>query len=255
MALVKIEEIDLEVYSELRFTHHIMEKGLYLAVEAVETATQNLDLLLKEKDLGIPHSRKKVNNFFNKLDNKEDIPRILYFDLLTANIDRYRNPGNLIFKKTNTGNYILAIDFGYCFFGPYWSSKEYYYDVSKRDLLLLNKSNWESFITTACLMDNYFLGSVFDLLNPFIDFKENPFANIHSIALNLTSNNIADMLKEVPDSWLVEGNHQRNMYLNFLLNQIKRMPGILNYVASQKLFENNKGGILTWPKEQSILIQ
>ena len=49
MALVKIEEIDLEVYSELRFTHHIMEKGLYLAVEAVETTTQNLDLLLKEK--------------------------------------------------------------------------------------------------------------------------------------------------------------------------------------------------------------
>ena len=106
-----------------------MEKGLYLAVEAVETTTQNLDLLLKEKNLGIPHSRKKVNNFFNKLDNKEDISKILYFDLLTANIDRYRNLGNLIFKKTNTGNYILAIDFGYCFFGPYWSSEEYYHDL------------------------------------------------------------------------------------------------------------------------------
>lgn len=61
MALVKIEEIDLEVYSELRFTHHIMEKGLYLAVEAVETTTQNLDLLLKEKNLGIPHSEVPYN--------------------------------------------------------------------------------------------------------------------------------------------------------------------------------------------------
>lgn len=257
VVLIKIEDFDLEVYSELRFTHHILQKGFYLATEAVETTTENLTLLLKEKSLDIPNASKKANNFLKKLDNKEDIPKIFYFDLLTANVDRYGNAGNLIFKKTDTGNYILAIDFGYCFFGPYWSSKEYIFGEIKRNLLSFNQSecNWESFILKICLMKGNNLGCVFNLLNPFISFERNPFIDIHNTALSLTNNNVADMLREVPDSWLVEENYQRNMYLNFVLNQVTKMPSILNYATKQKLFVNNKGGTLAWPKEQNTLVQ
>lgn len=265
VAFIKIDESDLDVYSELKFTHHIAKKGLYLATEAVETTNQNLRILLDSKNSNIPQTQKKINTFFRNVQNKIDIPKIIYFDLLTANIDRYNNAGNFIFKKTSNGNYIIAIDFGFCFFGPFWNSIEYFSSLNlskvnnllSKDFANKDPNYWKQFILKNCLCthENYKGAPVLNLLNPYINFKENPFAFIHSVALNLTSDKLANMLRAIPDEWLVQGDYQRNIYLNFILNQVKMMPTILEYVAMNGFFTNFTGGCLIWPQEKNTLIQ
>lgn len=259
VALIEIEESDLDIYSDLRFRHHIMTAGIYLATEAVETANQTLGLLLEESKWDIPQTKKKINNFFKKLQNKDDISKIIYFDLLTANVDRYSNAGNLIFKKANDGTYILAIDFGYCFFGPYWTSNEYILNLSKIKLLTAEYpqiTNWGKFMTECCFTKNGRIGAVFSLLEKYIKFEDNPFASSHYLAVNLESNKLTDMLMKIPDDWLIQGNHQRTIYLNFILNQVKQMPGILDFAVRSKFFTNNHtGGSLQWHKEQNTLVQ
>lgn len=255
VALIEIDESDLDVYSELTFIHHIAKKGLYLAIEAVETTDQNLKILLDSKNRNIPQAQKKINTFFRNVQNKIDIPKIIYFDLLTANIDRYNNAGNFIFKKTSNGNYIIAIDFGFCFFGPFWNSKVN--NLLSKDFANKDPNRWKQIILKSCLCthENYKRAPVLNLLNPYINFNVNPFAFIHSVALNLTSDKLANMLRAIPDEWLVQGDYQRNIYLNFILNQVKMMPTILEYAAMNKFFTNFTGGNLIWPQEKNTLIQ
>lgn len=228
---IKITEDDLVNFPKLRFFHNFQKPGLYLASENTGSSELNKEF----------RQYYHFYSFLSRIQNKEDISKIIYFDILIANIDRYKNPGNLIFKDVGDGNIMLAIDFGYSFFGPYWSAHEYYSNIKKEELLHHNYPNdlatsWPQFILQQMnLLGQQSSNSIFDALSKFIVFKENPFLKSNHQAHELSNNILTKLINEIPNEWFVQGEYQKNMYLQFISSQIKLIPFIIDYLVSGRL--------------------
>lgn len=122
-AIIKIEKDLLDDFPELRFEHHFKE-GIYLASKSVEPVTQelkNIFVLMVNYDMN--YSSRKLTEFYKSLININDLPKILFFDILTMNSDRFTNDGNIMFQKETDGLKSFSIDYGFCFFNPFWNSK------------------------------------------------------------------------------------------------------------------------------------
>ena len=256
---IKITEDDLVNFPKLRFVHNFQKPGLYLASE--NTGSSELNKEFQQYYYFYSHGfpGNYFHGFLSRIQNKEDISKIIYFDILIANIDRYKNSGNLIFKDVGDGNIMLAIDFGYSFFGPYWSAHEYYPNIKKEELLHHKYPNglatsWPQFILQEMdLLGQQSYNSIFDALSKFMVFKENPFLKSNHRAHELTNNILTKLINEIPNEWFVQGEYQKNMYLQFISSQIKLMPSIIDYLVSAKNLNNLNGGKLKWETGKNII--
>lgn len=258
---IEITDEDLSDFPDLRFSTNIVKPGIYLGVRSVDNLlTQELNLILNELNFKVPGAKRRLNNLASQISNKSDIPKIVYFDFLTANVDRYQNPGNILLHRSNNGKIVLSIDFGYCFFGPYWKSRDYIAGFKKVDLLQkrnFSDNSWLTFLISA-LGKNRDLKEtlLFKLFDPLIDCKSsaNPFNDIYCSTKLLTPSTLTTMINSIPTSWFTEGDYQKNLYLQFLLNQVNTLPNIFDYLVSRNYFTNISGGGLFWG-DKNILSQ
>lgn len=252
-AYVQITENDLTDFPKLRFHHHF-KSGLYLLSEYIESAALNdrFSFLMNGAQV-MKALTKPFNDFMSKIVNKDDIPKIIYLDLLTANCDRYGNSGNLIFKELNDGSIMLAIDFGYCFFGPYWSAHEYFENCAKSDLL---KKDYSDSSNLQILINGMKLSNsiLFNALGRLITFDDgNPFIKVNHDMQLLPKTGLSALIQEVPSEWFVQGSYQKGEYLNFIERQSRAMPKILDGLANNNLFKNFEGGPLKWETEKNTI--
>lgn len=254
-ALLKIDDETLDSFPDLRFKYKF-NTGIYLAIRKIEDI--NTQQLLKiyyilQKD-NKKYVSKKINSIYKTIKNKKDIPKIIYFDLMTFNIDRFNNGGNLIFQTLPNGEKIISIDYGFCFNGPFWNDKklnflnncyngEETYTIFKNDALRHHS--------------NYTLGFVFYFLTLNLDLKnKNPFYDVYQQSMNISKTLLTSWLNGIPNEWIREPVVQKQAYLNFIYNRIPQMPEVIDYFNNQGLFNKStkQGEKLLW-NEPSINIQ
>ncbi|HIZ95305.1 MAG TPA: hypothetical protein H9803_01195 [Candidatus Ligilactobacillus excrementavium] len=264
-ATIYIDEQTLNSFPDLRFKNKFTS-GIYLASEYVENSSNDLNTLYQLMfTSNQPYFKRKVKNFFDLIENKDDLSKILYFDILTMNADRFTNLGNLIFQNQEDRKKTISIDYGFCFFNPFWDIP-LSGQMQKIKCLQNEKDGqdraWETIQqfyswSSQHNQTKYALGLTFQFLNKNIYFnKGNPFKEIHEAAMTLTPSIITSMLNEIPDEWVVGGDQQRQAYLFFLQKQLANMTEVLDLMNNNKMFSNNtQGGLLKWEKEQSMSTQ
>ncbi|PZL71736.1 hypothetical protein CI088_11680 [Enterococcus plantarum] len=246
-AIIELEQDFIENNPDLRFSDKF-KKGLYFATEQIEDVEDNLmadhDLALQN---GQPRVKRAWNSFFRNIDNKEAIPNIICFDILTHNFDRFGNDGNIMVGRDSVGKRLMfAIDHGHCFGNPF-------YNIGKVNLLRENDKPINDYIIYYLknLRDisgtGLSFGSVFQGLEQNIDLENgNPFIEVVTSIEAIQESEIITWLNEIPDEWVVEGQIQKNEYLNFLIRQKMNVRFIINQLALTDVFSNHRGGALDW---------
>lgn len=196
-----------------------------MLLKKINNVANDLVKLLNEEYEGkIRGAAQKLNSMFSKIQNKGDIPSILLFDFWISNIDRFTNSGNIILKLNDTGNYVIAIDFGHCFFGPCWdkSTKDnfsYIIDAVKKGKIRQASADLTKYyldISKSHSQSRWKLGIMFDHLQKQIIFDNgNPFQQIELKIKQINNNQIASMMTNIPNSWVIGGDSQRSSYLQY----------------------------------------
>ncbi|MFR0607568.1 HipA family kinase [Limosilactobacillus balticus] len=263
-AIIQVDIETLNYFPELQFQYKL-EPGKYYATKKIDNVANDLIALLNEEAIHRTRgAAQKLNNIFNKITNKNDIPRILLLDFWLSNIDRFTNSGNLILKIDNLGNYLIAIDFGHCFFGPCWDKNtqdnfsEIINAVKIGNIRQLSANLTNAYLNLANnhMQKEWKLGIVFDHLQKQILFDNgNPFEPIMSKINSITTSQIISMLNKIPANWIVGGSDQKSLYLQYLNAQKIILPDLIQYQAEQNIFTNFNGGSLEWQKEKNTNTQ
>ncbi|MGC6767625.1 HipA family kinase [Enterococcus sp. LJL51] len=246
--VLQIDKDFLDNNPELRFQHKIKE-GCYFATKIIPNVENNLlKNFVLAKQNGQPRIMYSWNKFFKNIKNEIAIPRIITFDMLISNYDRYGNEGNiLVAKNENEERHIYAIDHGHAFFGPFYKNQL----IEKKKLLSSNNdpNNFIPFHLKLLLdtgQNQLNLGPIFSGLEQNIHFESNPFKDIIYDIENINDYEIVEMLKDIPEEWVSLGDSQKNDYLNFLSRQKLLVRHIIDQLALRDAFTNHTGGVLQW---------
>lgn len=250
--IIEIDKDFLDNNPSLRFERKIKE-GLYFATRIIDNVENNL---LKNYTLalqqGQPRIRYSWNRFFKDIKNESAIPKIISFDTLISNFDRYGNEGNiLVARNEHSERCIYAIDHGHSFYGPFYGKDI----IKKRQTLNLN-SNPNSFIPFYLDLllksgrTGLNLGPIFSGLEQNISFESNPFMDIIYDIENLNDFDIQEILDQIPNEWIVAGSNQKNDYFNYLIRQRRLVREIINQLALRSTFTNHTGGVLQWKNQE-----
>ncbi|RND38921.1 hypothetical protein FAM18132_00911 [Lacticaseibacillus paracasei] len=273
-AIIEVDKQTLKQIPELQFTYQLSE-GYYFATKMISNSDENLTryarILLSQVKAELPYAVKSWNQLMSKIVNKEDIPKIIGLDFFALNFDRFKNPGNLLIRNDPSGRYLIAIDFGHCFGGPFWGGPSRNVDYSpKINTLHCNDINFGSeyainllahqlVIAYNVYQDNgrVKLGFVFDSLISQLDFRTvNPFSAVVDVLESMTEHQILTFLKSIPNFWVVTAGIQQREYKDFLLRQRFIIRPIIDVLADSSLFPNVNGKEeLRWSKEYHTNIQ
>lgn len=257
-AIIELEQEFIENNAELRFGSRF-KAGFYFATEEIENVEDNLvDNYHKAIQNGMPRVIKTWNSIFSKISNKNDFPKIIAFDLFIFNFDRYVNEGNIILSLENGSRTIYAIDHGHSFGNPFFSEQitSQLKMTSKATLLGLNDFpsndqaqlnrylNWHLGELSKGKLN---LGTIFSALEQNIDLTDcNPFNEIINVIESISDDELISMMDEIPDQWIIGGDIQKNMYLNFLQRQKYLIRHLIDKMAIMSAFSNHRGGALVW---------
>lgn len=236
----------------IRFSYRF-EEGKFFAtrkLEEVENNTlENYEIL---RTMSKPYIAKSWNKFFEQVENKEDIAKILAFDLLIANFDRYNNIGNILVNiEEGKTKKIYAIDHGHAFFGPFWSQE-------KINCLNISEVTPE-YIKCYCasILDvvrqagNFGTGRIFGALEKFLSLEDVCNHSFNDIILkirSITPELILSFCENIPDEWYISKENQIAYYTNFLMKQKDAVEHIIQLLAYNNAFTNYTGGILQYGK-------
>ena len=228
----------------IRFAYRF-EKGRYFATQKLKYVENNLEENYQELiRMGKPYMKRTWKKFFNEVSNKEDISKIIAFDILIANFDRYNNEGNILINRTDQRK-VYAIDHGHAFFGPIWNE-------DKKNCLNLKGSNeYINMFTQAIL--KFIPGSMFNALEEYIDLSDieyNPFAEINAKILSIDENMIELWMNDIPNEWYIDKDVQIAYYKQYLLEQKDMVQYIIQNLANRNAFTNYKGGLLKWNNQK-----
>lgn len=107
------ELVDLD--RDIVFVHKFFE-GLHFASKEIENVENNLvDNFIEMFQMGKPYIKRTWNEFFKNISNKRDIAKVICFDLLIANFDRYNHEANFILTDDDGDTKFYAIDHGHSF--------------------------------------------------------------------------------------------------------------------------------------------
>ena len=229
----------------IRFAYRF-EKGKYFATEKLKYVENNIEENYRELiSMGKPYRKKTWKDFFKQITNKEDITKILAFDILIGNFDRYNNEGNILVDKTNQRK-IYAIDHGHAFFGPIWNNSK----VNCLNLKNVTSNYIDQYSNAIC---SCIPGSMYNALEENIhleDLDYNPFDEIVQKILKIDESMIIKWLDSIPDEWYIDKNVQSSYYINFILKQKEAMKNIIQRLAEKNAFTNYRGGILKWSNQK-----
>lgn len=266
--IIKISKDDLAFFSKLRFSG-LFSDGLYYAVEYISDTTNEIMAVLKAgREQGQKFVIREWNKIFKNIVNKEAIAKIFALDFLTMNADRFTNPGNIILKEQSDSRYLISIDYGFCFYSPFWRSPSNQMPQEKIALLSENSFDFNkpaAITNYVNVVHRHFMewsvqhgqlpfgyGIIFSSLAAVMEpTNTNPFQQIVSDIQNLSGDNIEAYLNAIPKEWFVDGEVEKQAYLDFLIRQKFLIKNILNFVSGMGLFTNLKGGKLEWLKENN----
>ncbi|AQX56384.1 hypothetical protein BC359_02895 [Priestia flexa] len=257
-AIAYMDEKILESDPEIRFVNRFYAGNLFASLELPnieENFVHNYELMMQ---MGKPHLLRTWNHFFSNIVNAEDIAKILAFDLLIANFDRYGNTGNLMVSNTNEGRKIFSIDHGHAFFGPEWHTNK----IQNLRAPQATEQYIESFVNVILDNNNWpgrgrfanGLGEVFSAIESNIDLTNINNHSFFDIVYEIEQINetiIDGWIREIPDEWFVEKEVQIAYYKQFLMNQKNLIKFLIQRLAERKAFTNFIGGVLAWKTERT----
>lgn len=230
----------------IRFAYRF-EKGKFFGSEKLEYVENNLEEnYLELVKLRKPYRKKSWKKFFEDISNKDDISKIVAFDVFIGNLDRYRNEGNILINREHPRK-MYAIDHGHAFFGPMW-------DIEKiKTLKMIDKPKeyiyWYCGLIFSCMP-----GVIFSALQEYIDLtdiKNNPFneviKNIEAIDIDM----IELWMNNIPNEWYVNKEVQMAQYADFLLKHKQLVKIVIQAMADHEFFINYKGGALQWDNQKA----
>ncbi|WP_407301510.1 HipA family kinase [Clostridium botulinum] len=234
----------------IRFAYRF-KAGKYFGTEKLKQIENNyIDNYRELANMNKPYISKSWNKFFKNIENKKDIPKILAFDLLIANFDRYINTGNILVnrEKKDMRN-IYAIDHGHAFFGPIWN--EY-----KIDCLGI-KQITEEYVAWYCTIilneirrsGPFGSGTIFGVLENYVnleDVQNHSFSDIIIKMRSINENIIREWCNNIPSDWYIDKEMQVIYYTNFLMKQKDTVEQIIQMLANNNAFTNYRGGILRY---------
>lgn len=250
-AIASVDDSFLAQAPSLRFSHRYVP-GYHFASKIVEGVENNLkDGYYQLLKMGKPYIKKSWNSFFNNISNKDDIPKIIVLDLLTANFDRFGNTGNLLIASENGDRTLYCIDHGHCFYGSSWANM-----YKKNMMMSVGNSQqytlqWVELLlgSTGSQFPMSGLGEVFRALDQYIDVSDPDNHCFHDVVLlaeGINASMVDNWLYDLPDEWFVEKQIQIPMYKRFIVEQKNLLRIFLNIMAGQKAFQSYVGGVLSW---------
>lgn len=269
-AILEVEPEFLNDNKDYVFKHNITSPGLYFGSQFFPYNQKKIlkDYKIEEiNKLGNPN--KKSTSLFD-VSNKQAYADIIALDCLLLNGDRFTNIGNLIIHNNNKNKRkVYAIDFGHCFFSPYWDDKK----KSLLNSLIMSPNNSDQFtnnfigqmLEIGKIYYKYMgkkqnkhdlFGGVFSKMENYIYFNNgNPFSNIIQAIENISTAKIEKILYDVPDEWLAEGNYEREKYISFLDLNKYNVRKAIELMYNKSAFRHSTGDELKWPQEKITGIQ
>ncbi|PAD39832.1 HipA family kinase [Terribacillus sp. 7520-G] len=251
-AIANLDQKLIDADPEITFVHRFFE-GLHFASSELTGKEENLlDNHQMAMKMGRPYLAKTWNAFFDNIVNAEDISKIIAFDLLVGNFDRYGNEGNLLISNESAQRKIFAIDHGHAFFGPKWTSSK----VQK--IKEVNDPNYRDNFAALILKNNNGrmdgLGTVFRAIENRVDLSDidnHSFMEVVSRIESINSDMLIEWFNEIPDAWYVDKGNQIGIYSQFILRQKLHVRHLIQEMARYGAFTNYRGGVLNWNRTQS----
>ncbi|MEK4247082.1 HipA family kinase [Psychrobacillus sp. FSL K6-2684] len=244
----------------LMFVHRFYEGNLFASLELTNTEENLVENYEEMRKMDKPYLTRTWNAFFSNIVNVNDIAKIVAFDLLIANFDRYGNTGNLLVSTDEDGRKVFSIDHGHAFFGPKWEtgkinalnapSQTFEYIDAYVDVALKNNVKPGQGFADG-------LGSVFRAIEPSIDLtnlQSHSFIEVIYAIESITEDLIDEWISQIPKEWFdqTEMMNQISYYKSFLLKQKNLVRAIVQRMAERKAFTNYLGGALQWKKEKNV---
>lgn len=251
-AIACVDKIFIEKDPTIRFAYRYSE-GQYFACTEIENIDNNYLANMEElKSMGKKHIIKPWKQFFHNIINVEDIAKILAFDILIGNFDRYTNEGNILVSITDEGRKIFAIDHGHAFWGPMWTTDKInnLNLVSPTNEYIINFIKFIQFKVNNGKLDG--LGGVFKALEDNIDLSDlsnHPFIDVVEKIEEISEEYIDEWLNNIPVVWFVDRDKQISYYKKFILGQKNLIRYFIQHLANQQAFGNYAGGELKWKQK------
>lgn len=232
----------------ITFVHQFKE-GIHFASQELQNKEENLkDNYLEAMKMGKPYIVRSWNAYFNNIVNKDDISKIIAFDLLIANFDRFGNTGNLLISTDeHEERKVFAIDHGHAFFGPIWDTTKIQAFKTQQSANYIHQYMNE-ILKNNNLFANGF-GEVFRNIETSIDLNElsnHSFMEIVYRIENIDEDLIDNWLQTVPDEWFADKEIQIAYYKRFVLKQKNLVRLLIQEMANRRAFSNYRGGDLEW---------
>lgn len=255
-AVAFLSERLLEKDPKLTFVHRFYEGNLFASKELKYIENNMVENYQEMRAMKKPYIKRSWNNFFSNIENVEDISKILAFDLLIANFDRYGNIGNLLISAQYNSRKIYAIDHGHAFFGPKWGTEKAKFMKSVN-----NTYQYINGYINIAFKDNIDrglldgLGPVFSSLESGVNLKnvkEHSFIDVVDLIECISEPLLDQWFSEIPDEWFVDKNNQITFYKYFILKQKNLVRFIIQQMAERNAFSSYLGGELQWKKDMNV---
>ncbi|PHE61840.1 hypothetical protein COF68_15535 [Bacillus toyonensis] len=239
----------------LQFQHRITP-GMYFGSKLINGVENNLKegyrLLQQMKK---PYIKVSWKNFFNKIENYQDVAKIVALDLLTANFDRFSNDGNLIIARQNSVRNVYVIDHGHTFFTPTW-------ELQKQSLMHRASVQDQQYI--QFIIQSYFdnnggkpfggLGTIFNAMEQHIDLTNPELHSFQQVVFEIEQINethINSWFVGIPETWFVDKQNQILLYKKFLMQQKHIVYKLIDELFKLGAFQNITGGELSWKERKT----
>ncbi|MEB7383143.1 phosphatidylinositol 4-kinase [Staphylococcus warneri] len=255
-AIARINKDLIDFDRNIFFVNKFKEGDYFASLEEKPLVTNLLENTEELMKMGKPYISRTWNDFFKNIANKKDFAKIIAFDFLIVNFDRFNHLDNFLVSKENDKNKFIAIDHGLAFFGGVWTMNK----IKFLDGYNFNDDYWQAIFNfyEQALESNQKttnLGFLFKSIEPYIDvtdLENNDFTNVIFKIESLTRQKILEMFNDIPDEWFVDKDLQISCYTEFLLQHKNNIRHIIQLLANQNYFTNFKGGTLKWIEEEKL---
>lgn len=254
-AIAYVDKVLIQNDPSIVFVHRFSE-GLHFASLELPREDNLINNFIELIRMKKPYIVRSWNAYFDNIINTNDIAKIISFDLLISNFDRYSNTGNLIVANSDKGRKLFTIDHGHAFWGPVWNTDKItqlktpensiqYVDWYVNYILNLN----------ACQGFVNGLGEVFRAIELKLDLSnvaDHPFQDVIENIELISEETIDNWMSEIPIEWYVDKDIQIGYYKYYILKQKSIIRYIIQRLAERKAFTNFRGGELKWKTEKQF---
>lgn len=226
------------------------KEGKYFATRKLENIENNIvDNYEEMIRMNKPRIKMTWRNFLKNIKNKDDIAKIVAFDILIFNFDRLRNEGNILLNlEANNNRRLYAIDHGHAFGGP--TMNDVKVNILRRPSISQEYIDYySSLISDIIGKDLSGTGIIFKTLEEYInldDLENHSFKSIVCKIEAISEEMIDKWFESIPNEWFIDRDFQIAHYKNFILKQKQLIRYIIQNMAEKNAFSNYRGGILKW---------